>query len=304
MKLKFSNKIKKNMDEDLFCNYLRKNKQEKIINLSKKNKFSIDDLNLNWNYISLNDKLTINFISHYERKINFIELSKNKYLTSKHLEVFKHSLNWKELSKNYNFSNEDLKKFQKYIKWEYLFFYGNNPSNQYKIFYKNHMWWLFLNDKTQIDISKSYYLFNNKILNKNINKPYPDELIHVFNEKLSEYNNNLEALKNILKKQLLELYLTYESSEDIKQLEKVNCYDLNKRIEKELNIKKDSSIQTIPNVNYLIDIKDITETGVQTEDKNYSEINSVSENYSVPDQIEISTQMTPPGSPKNFFYDK
>ena len=293
------NKKPKIIDEDLFCNYLRKNKQNKLVELSKKNKFSVDDLDLNWNYISLNDDLTINFINHFERKINFNELSKNKNLTSSHLSKFNHCLNWIELSKNFNFSNDDLHKFQKYIKWEYIFFYRNNPSNEYKIFYKNYMWWLFLDDKTQVDISKSYYLFNNKILNKNINKPYPDELIHTFNEKLSEYNNNLQALKNILKKQLLELYLTFESNEVVKKLEKVNCYDLNKRIEKELNIKTDSTTQTEKNKDIIVDIKDKVNACIQTDYEEYMEIDSLStpkdnsDIYSSPDKFECGVQVSP-----------
>jgi len=229
LKFNFNNyyNSKKIYNEDLFCNYLRKNKQYKIIKLTKRKKFLIEKLNLNWDYISLYDNLTIDFINYFDRYINFYNLSSNKNLTSKHISIFCEKLNWIKLSKYYNFSIEELKKYDKYIKWEYIFFFNNNCSDDYKVYFNQHMWWLFLNDNINTDISNEYYKYNNKILNNNI-KNYPNNLIEIFNFKLAEYNNNKIILKNILKKQLLKLYTNYDDYNQITNLTKIKCYNLDK----------------------------------------------------------------------------
>lgn len=231
--IKLFSKKDKIIDEDLFCNYIRGNKQSKLINIIKKKKINIKNLDLNWNYISENDNLEIEFIRYFRNYIQFNKLSNNKNITSKKISIFAHSLDWVVLSKTYNFTLNELKIFDKYIRWDYLFFYNNNPSNDYKIFFKEKMWWLFFDDNLSIDISKKYHIFNNKILNKN-NKNYPDKLINKFNYKLEEYNNNLYILKLILKKQLLKLYYTYEKEEIVTELNNIKCIDLDKNLKNNL----------------------------------------------------------------------
>lgn len=238
---------KKIIDEDLFCNYIRSNKQNKLIKLIKKKKVDINKLDLNWNYISEKDNLSINFIEYFKNFISFNKLSYNKYLTTNHIYRFAHSLDWIILSKTYNFSLHELVVFDKYIRWDYIFFYNNNSSNEYKIFFKEKMWWLFLEDNLSIDVNKQYHILNNKILNKN-SKEYPEELIETFNIKLEEYKNNLNLLKLILKKQLFKLYDNYEKNEEIIKLKTINVSDLYDEIKKDLQIntinKYEVKIQT------------------------------------------------------------
>lgn len=241
--------FKKNkiIDEDLFCNYIRSNKQNKLIKLIKKKKVDVNKLDLNWDYISEKDNLSINFIEYFKKFISFDKLSSNKYLTTNHIYRFAHSLDWVTLSKTYNFSLHELVVFDKYIRWDYIFFYNNNSSNEYKIFFKEKMWWLFLEDNLSIDINKQYHILNNKILNKN-SKEYPEELIETFNIKLEEYKNNLNLLKLILKKQLFKLYDNYEKDEEIIKLKTINVSDLYDEIKKDLQIstinKYEVKIQT------------------------------------------------------------
>lgn len=247
-----NNKI---IDEDLFCNYLRSNKQQKLINLIKKKKTDISNFDLNWNYISQNDDLTIEFIDYFKNYIVFNKLSLNKNLTTAHIAKFAHSLDWIILSKTYSFTINELHMFNKFIRWEYLFFYNNNPSNDLKIFFKEKMWWLFLDDNLSIDVSKQYHIYNNKILNSNT-KQFPPELIEIFNMKLDEYKNNLSILKLILKKQLFKLYDSYEKKEIVKELKNINCDNLYTEIRKDLNMKEN-------NVNIQTDLKITNEFGTQ-----------------------------------------
>ena len=81
-------KKKRIVTEDYFCNKLRNNEQYKLISKIKELKVDVSKLNLNWNFISLNDNLTIPFISYFKDYINFHDLSLNKNLTSKHLNKF------------------------------------------------------------------------------------------------------------------------------------------------------------------------------------------------------------------------
>lgn len=256
---------KKKIDEDLFCNYLRSNKQKKLINIIIKNKFNVSKLDLNWDYISENDNLTIKFIEYFKDYIDFFKLTKNKNLTDKHIKVFQNNLDWIYLSKYYNFTLNQLEIYYKYIRWEYIFFCNNNPSNDYKIFFKQKMWWLFLDDNLSIDINKKYNIINNKILNKNHNH-FPDEIIDKFNFKLQEYQNNKNILKLILKKQLINLYNTHENDNEILNLHNINCINLYKELKNELNCneegtqidieKKDMSTQTENTISIIEDIKD------------------------------------------------
>ena len=233
MIFKKNNKI---LDEDLFCNYIRSNKHNKLIKLIKKKKIDIGIFELNWNYISQYDELTNEFIDYFKNYINFTKLSLNKFLTTSHIIKFAHSLNWILLSQTYNFTINELHLFDKFIRWEYLFFYNNNPSNDLKIFFKQKMWWLFLDDNLSIDVSKKYHIYNNKILNKNI-KEFPPQLVETFNIKLDEYKNNLNILKLILKKQLSKLYDEYENNDTIKTLKDINIECLYNEIRNDLNIK-------------------------------------------------------------------
>lgn len=244
------------LDEDLFCNYMRSNKQQKLIKLIKKKKIDIGNFDLNWNYISENDDLTIEFIDYFKNYIVFNKLSLNKNITTTHITKFAHSLDWISLSKTYSFSINELQIFNKFIRWEYLFFYNNNSSNDLKIFFKEKMWWLFLDDNLSIDVSKQYHIYNNKILNSNT-KQFPPELINTFNMKLDEYKNNLSILKLILKKQLFKLYDTYEKKEVIKDLKNIKCDNLYTEIRKDLNMKEN-------NVNVQTELKETFELGTQT----------------------------------------
>lgn len=251
-------RFKKNkiLDEDLFCNYMRSNKQQKLISLIKKKKIDIGNYDLNWQYISENDDLSIEFIEYFKNYIDFNKLSLNKNLTTSHITKFAHSLNWIDLSKTYSFTINELHMFNKFIRWEYLFFYNNNPSNDLKIFFKEKMWWLFLDDNLSIDVSKKYHIYNNKILNSNT-KQFPPELIDIFNLKLDEYKNNLNILKLILKKQLFKLYDTYEKKEVVKNLTDIKCDSLYTEIRKDLNIKEN-------NVKCQTEIKNTNELGTQS----------------------------------------
>lgn len=227
----------KHIDEDLFCNYIRSDKQSKLIKLITKNKIVVNKLDLNWDYISEKDNLKNKFIHFFKVHINFSKLSINKNLTIEHIKQFKHSLDWISLSKTFDFSLHELQLFEKFIRWEYIFFYNNNASNEYKIFFKKKMWWLFQDDNLSIDINTKYHVYNNKILNKNINN-VSNEMVNVFNQKIQEYNTNLSTIKLILKKQLFDLYKSVDYNGKVIELDKINCINLYKGINKYINVEE------------------------------------------------------------------
>ena len=156
-------KKKRIVTEDYFCNKLRNNEQYKLISKIKELKVDVSKLNLNWNFISLNDNLTIPFISYFKDYINFHDLSLNKNLTSKHLNKFKKVLEWDILSEHYNFTLDDLHIYKNYINWKFIFFYKNTPSEIIREDFYKKMWWLFLNDQiyNQNDLEQFvFYIYN------------------------------------------------------------------------------------------------------------------------------------------------
>lgn len=223
----YNNIFNKNIKitEDIFCNYIRIQKQDKLIKKMKKSKTDINTLIINWNYISQYDKLTINFIKYFKNNINFKLLSINKNINYDIINEFKHNLNWILLSKTYNFTIDEMKYFNKFIKWEYIFFYNNNPSEDLKFFFKENLWWLFLKDNLIENIDNHYYYINQKILNKNI-QLIDESLIDTFNYKLNEYIQNKKTLKKILKIQLLNLYNEYDNNNKLLELKDINCETL------------------------------------------------------------------------------
>ena len=214
-------KKKRTITEDYFCNKLRNNNQDKLITKIKELKYDISHLKLNWNYISLNDDLTIQFIQFFNEFINFDELSLNKNLTTKHILKFKDKLQWDSLSEFYNFTLDDLHVFKNYINWKFIFFYKNTPSDVIKQDFPNRMWWLFLNDKIYNNNDKKYVKFNDMIINKNMHT-IPKELIDRFEYTLLEYKRNQIIMKDILKTQLNSLYTAFIDNNTIIDLKKID----------------------------------------------------------------------------------
>jgi len=219
------NILKKNkriITEDYFCNKLRSNEQDKLITKIKELKVDISQLNLNWNYISLTDNLTIKFISYFKEYINFHDLSLNKNLTTKHLDKFKEDLEWDILSEHYNFTLDDLHIYKNYINWKYIFFYKNTPSDIIKDDFNRYMWWLFLNDRIYNENDITYAKYNDMIINKNMHS-IPKQLIDRFEYTLLEYKRNKIILKDVLKIQLNSLYGEFINNKEIIDLKKIDC---------------------------------------------------------------------------------
>jgi hypothetical protein len=265
---------KKTITEDYFCNKLRNQEQDKLIKKIKELKFDISDLNLNWNYISRNDNLSIKFIEYFSDYINFHDLSLNKHLTTKHLEYFKDDLEWDYISEHFNFDQYDLRKYKNYINWKLIFFYKNTPSYIIKEHFSNQMWWLFLDDKLYNDD-------NNKIMNKNM-KTIPKNLIDNFQYTLLEYQRNKIILKDILKQQMNELYGNFMNKNKVITLKKIECDDFRKKYANkniQVNLKKNNILKKI----YCSKDQIIqTETELQTElqtDTEHQLINSEGSSY-------------------------
>jgi len=249
-------KKKRIVTEDYFCNKLRNNEQYKLISKIKELKVDVSKLNLNWNFISLNDNLTIPFISYFKDYINFHDLSLNKNLTSKHLNKFKKVLEWDILSEHYNFTLDDLHIYKNYINWKFIFFYKNIPSEIIKEDFYKKMWWLFLDDQIYNKDDLEYIKYNNMIMNKNMNT-IPKQLIDRFEYTLLEYKRNKIVLKNVLKIQLNELYKEFINNQKIVDLKRIDCNhflvehkDQGIQNEKKLKIKIncDESTQTEENI--------------------------------------------------------
>ena len=134
-------KMKKPLiDENFFCEYVRTNQQEKLVKLIKQFSVKVSKLKINWDYMSLYDKLDVEFCLTFKKYINFANLSRNKYLTIHHIKEFKDYLDWTNLSKNYKFTVPELKDFEEYISWQSIFFYQNLPINTLKEYFANKMW--------------------------------------------------------------------------------------------------------------------------------------------------------------------
>jgi hypothetical protein len=272
---------KKTITEDYFCNKLRNQEQDKLIKKIKELKFDISDLNLNWNYISRNDNLSIKFIEYFSDYINFHDLSLNKHLTTKHLEYFKDDLEWDYISEHFNFDQYDLRKYKNYINWKLIFFYKNTPSYIIKEHFSNQMWWLFLDDKLYNDDDIEYNDYNNKIMNKNM-KTIPKNLIDNFQYTLLEYQRNKIILKDILKQQMNELYGNFMNKNKVITLKKIECDDFRKKYANkniQVNLKKNNILKKI----YCSKDQIIqTETELQTElqtDTEHQLINSEGSSY-------------------------
>jgi hypothetical protein len=288
-------KKKRIITEDYFCNKLRNNDQDKLIKKIKELKFDISQLNLNWNYISLNDNLTIPFIKYFQEFINFHDLSLNKNLTKKHLKKFKDKLEWDSLSEFYNFTLDDLHLYKNYINWKFIFFYKNTPSDTIKDDFSNKMWWLFLDDKIYNDNDVQYVKLNDMIINKNMHT-IPKELIDRFGYTLLEYRRNKIIMKDVLKTQLNQLYNEFINKKKIIDLKKIDCnlfrvqtVDTSIQTENFYNLKitSNQSIQTISD-NLEVStqtISDNSEVSTQTISDN-SEVST----QTISDNLEICTQ--------------
>jgi len=253
-------KNKKIITEDYFCNKLRNNEQNKLITRIKELKVDISQLNLNWNYISLNDDLTIKFITYFKEYINFHDLSLNKNLTTKHLEKFKEDLEWDILSEHYNFTLDDLHIYKNYINWKFIFFYKNTPSEIIKEDFNRYMWWLFLNDRKFNENDITYAKYNDMIINKNMHS-IPKQLIDRFEYTLLEYKRNKIILKDVLKIQLNSLYEEFINNKEIIDLKKIDCNIF--RVE-----QKDQEIQNGKRIRLKITCDQSSQTNLKT--KNFS----------------------------------
>ena len=177
-------KMKKpNIDENFFCEYVRTGQQEKLVKLIKQFNVKVSKLKINWDYMSLYDKLDVEFCLTFKKYINFANLSRNKYLTIYHIKEFKEYLDWTNLSKNYKFTVPQLKDFEEYISWQSIFFYQNLPIKTLKEYFAGKMWWLFLNDHKETFIDRDYEHTNDLVINKSIQE-VPLEFIKQYNSKL------------------------------------------------------------------------------------------------------------------------
>lgn len=240
-------KMKKpNIDENFFCEYVRTDQQEKLVKLIKQFNVKVSKLKINWDYMSLYDKLDVEFCLTFKKYINFANLSRNKYLTIYHIREFKEYLDWTNLSKNYKFTVPQLKNFEEYISWQSIFFYQNLPINTLKEFFANKMWWLFLKEHKETFIDRDYEHTNDLIINKSIQE-VPIEFITQYNSKLEEYKSNQRILKLNFKRELIDYVETYDKEKSIKKLLPVkiagsdkngNEVDLHKLIEKAIEDNK------------------------------------------------------------------
>ena len=240
-------KMKKpTIDENFFCEYVRTDQQEKLIKLIKQFNVKVSKLKINWDYMSLYDKLDVEFCLTFKKYINFANLSRNKYLTINHIKEFKDYLDWTNLSKNYKFTVPQLKDFEEYISWQSIFFYQNLPIKTLKEYFAGKMWWLFLNDHQETFIDRDYEHTNDLIINKSIQE-VPAEFIKQYNSKLEEYLNNQRILKLNFKRELIDYVEVYDKEKQIKKLLPVKIagsdkngeeVDLHKLIEKAIEENK------------------------------------------------------------------
>ena len=237
---------KQNIDENFFCEYVRTDQQEKLIKLIKQFNVKVSKLKINWDYMSLYDKLDVEFCLTFKKYINFANLSRNKYLTINHIKEFKDYLDWTNLSKNYKFTVPQLKDFEEYISWQSIFFYQNLPIKTLKEYFASKMWWLFLNDHQETFIDRDYEHTNDLIINKSIQE-VPIDFIKQYNSKLEEYTNNQKILKLNFKRELIDYVSVYDKEKQIKKLLPVKIagsdkngeeVDLHKLIEKAIEENK------------------------------------------------------------------
>lgn len=237
---------KPNIDENFFCEYVRTDQQEKLVKLIRQFNIKVSKLKINWDYMSLYDKLDVEFCLTFKKYINFANLSRNKYLTINHIKEFKEYLDWTNLSKNYKFTVPQLKDFEEYISWQSIFFYQNLPIKTLKEYFANKMWWLFLNDHKETYIDINYEHTNDLIINKSIQE-VPIDFIKQYNNKLEEYQSNQRILKLNFKRELIDYVETYDKEKSIKKLLPVKIagsdkngeeVDLHKLIEKAIEENK------------------------------------------------------------------
>ena len=213
--------------ENLFCNLMRTKQQKKLLRIIRQTGTDVNNLTINWDYISKNDKLSTSFIKFFKEYINFDNLSKNKNLKIKHINKFKDNLNWDILSVNYKFKIDELKQFKEYVNWQYIFFYQNYTKQDIKDNFSDKMWWLFPNETDTI-VDENYLKIMEKIIHNNI-REIPLRLADNFNTKLEEYEENKKRLKSSLKEELHNLFNDYDAVERINTLQNINVtiYDEN-----------------------------------------------------------------------------
>ncbi len=208
---------------NIFTNMVRGGEQTKLIKKIKQSGVVIRDLKINWDYVSQNEKLNKNFIKYFQEYINFDKLSINKNLKIKYIRKFHKFLNWDILSKSFKFELEELIEFRSKVNWKYIFFFQNLTKNNIEKYFRNEMWWLFLDDTEMNGVNMDYHESNDLVINKNI-RTIPINLVDTYNKKLIEYTKNKEQLKETLKTELVDLINSFESSGDIKRMMSIQIH--------------------------------------------------------------------------------
>ena len=257
--------------EGEFCEKIRTGKQKELVKKIKQTGIDVCNLDINWEYISEQDKLRTCFIEFFKDFIDFDRLSKNKHLTINKIRKFKNRLNWNIMSRCYKFKINELKEFSNLLNWQYIFFHQNLTNNNIKKNFTGQMWWLFSNDAIENTIDEEYKRVNDMVIHKNI-RNIPDNFSTVFKRKLEEYIRNREHLKQTLKIELIDLLDNFNSSGEIKKLMsiQINICDKNKFgeiMEKEIPTKKKENLNQNNMLNLLDMYDEDSVKNIDTEDK-------------------------------------
>ena len=86
-----------------------------------------------WDEISLNQKLSENFIREFQNEVDWCSISREQILSEDFIEEFKDQVDWLRISIGQKLSDKFLKKFSNKIKWNYYF---NNQEASFEIIKK------------------------------------------------------------------------------------------------------------------------------------------------------------------------
>ena len=167
---------------------------------------------IDWRYISINKKLSEEFIREFQNKFNWVDISCHQKLSEDFIREFKDKLDWTRISTYQKLSEDFIKEFQNRVNWSYISMYQKLSENFIRKF-KNYVDWKLISKYQKL--SEDFICeFQNKVdwdcisKHQKLSKKFRNEFKLVIDK-----NNWIYKTTNFKKKQIIDCGL-YECYED------------------------------------------------------------------------------------------
>ena len=175
---------------------------------------------VNWDYISISQKLSENFIKEFEDKINWYVISYNQILPEDFIREFQNKLDWRAVSRNQKLSESFIKELQDKVDWFYISRNQKLNENFIKEFQDKVNWYyITIYQKLSEDFIREFQdkvdwneISINQILKETFIKEFEDKINK--EEQLKIHHNELRLQKKriIVKNYCKKYKLTYDDN--------------------------------------------------------------------------------------------